>query len=79
MGVPASLKSCLEPNVDALREALGGEMQLGDWLGDPDLDLFEGGDRESATFAFGYIQGVADAYNKTMIEVLDAFDFDLNL
>lgn len=73
------MRSCLEPNVDFLRQALAGSMQLGDWLSDPDLDLIASEDTESAAFSYGYIQGVADAYNKTMIELLDSFDFDLNL
>ena len=73
------LRYCLEPNADALRDALAGTMQLGEWLRDPDLDVMEGADRESAAFSLGYIQGFADACDQTMIELLDSFDFDLNL
>ena len=73
------MKECLMPHVEFLRETLAGSMSLYEWLGDPDLDIIPENDGESASFSYGYIQGVADAANKTMIELLDSYDFDLNM
>ena len=42
------------------------------WLGDPDLDAIAPESREDAAFLWGYLQGIADHLDITLLQLVDA-------
>ncbi len=79
-----SMRQCVIDRLETIREALPSHIALDEWLADHDFEMLHehhGGNPivlESIAHAFGYLEGVADATDMTVREMLDAADIKVH-
>lgn len=77
------MRKMLIEQLATLKRGLPKGVMLSEWMDNPDRDPvndFKGGlaSKIDMIFAFGYLQGCADYADRTVLELLDEYDIDLD-